>query len=435
MNSVPRVAALIVSTLALVGTPAMTGAGASTASTAQRSGALHIEASWDWRGAPGVSGAEFGLPVATGDVNCDGYQDLIVGADEYTVTDTYQGAVYVYDGSATGLARSPSWFEAGAQGYEYFGSALESADVNSDGCADLIDGSPGEWTSGAGEVFVYNGSHTGLSTNPSWTKKGPLNYGYALATLGADLIVGTPTKSRVWLYRGGTPQGLQNTAAWSYVGLAGSGVGFSVAGIPGSLPEVAVGAPYWNQERGEAVVLRASNGTRQFRVRANTPEEFLGWAVAGGDVNGDGSGDVLIGGPSEQVDVTPHVYLFEGNSTGIHGPAVWRSSWTDVSEYGYSLALIDLNGDSYADVVIGAPGESGYRGWVFAYLGSSSGPHVNPDWDAEGGRTGIWLGISVAAGWFDNHCCRRSIAAGAFGYPGGIEPPYDGAAYAYYHVP
>lgn len=56
---------------------------------------LHIAASSDWNSAPGAPGAEYGLAMATGDVDCDRCQDLIVGADRFSRRSMNQGAVYV----------------------------------------------------------------------------------------------------------------------------------------------------------------------------------------------------------------------------------------------------------------------------------------------------------------------------------------------------
>ena len=87
--------------------------------------------------------------VATGDVNGDPFDDVIVGR--------WQG-VDVYHGSATGPSESEDWttFEAGL----YFGSAVSAGDFNGDGYDDVVVNElyldDTNWP-GAGKVFVYHG--------------------------------------------------------------------------------------------------------------------------------------------------------------------------------------------------------------------------------------------------------------------------------------
>ena len=77
-----------------------------------------------------------------GDVNCDGYDDVVVGASHYDNVQNNEGTAYVYYGSASGLPTAASWqFEPNTPD-AYFGRAVASAgDVNGDGCDDVIIGS------------------------------------------------------------------------------------------------------------------------------------------------------------------------------------------------------------------------------------------------------------------------------------------------------
>ncbi|MEC9253570.1 MAG: integrin alpha, partial [Candidatus Thermoplasmatota archaeon] len=109
-----------------------------------------------------TSGDYFGLQVASaGDVNGDGYADVIVGAYANDDASTNAGEAYVYHGSSSGLSATPDWSDQGEAASDYFGYSVASAgDVNGDGYADVIVGAYGNDDAGssAGEAYVYHGS-------------------------------------------------------------------------------------------------------------------------------------------------------------------------------------------------------------------------------------------------------------------------------------
>ena len=119
-------------------------------------------------------GGGFGHSVGTaGDVNGDGYSDVVVGSLGYDGGLGWaQGAVYVYYGSATGLHASADWMAVGDQADSYFGVAAKTAgDVNGDGYADLVVGthrySNGQYREG--RASLYLGSQAGSATQrPGW---------------------------------------------------------------------------------------------------------------------------------------------------------------------------------------------------------------------------------------------------------------------------
>ena len=149
--------------------------------------------------------AFFGGSVGTaGDVNNDGFADVIVGAPDFDGDVVDEGAVAVYFGSSTGLnqvavqVRQPS-NQAGAN----FGISVGTAgDVNRDGFADVIVGAY-NYNNGQneeGRAFVYHGSASGLGPTPSWTAEpdqADTIFGGSVGTAGdvngdgyADVIVG-----------------------------------------------------------------------------------------------------------------------------------------------------------------------------------------------------------------------------------------------------
>ncbi len=112
--------------------------------------------------------AYFGTSVASaGDVNGDGYSDVIVGAYLYDNGQTDEGAAFIYHGSSSGLSTTAASQLESNQASAYFGSSVSSAgDVNGDGYSDVIVGAYyyDNGQSNEGAAFIYHGSSSGLST-------------------------------------------------------------------------------------------------------------------------------------------------------------------------------------------------------------------------------------------------------------------------------
>jgi hypothetical protein len=155
--------------------------------------------------------------VATaGDVNGDGFSDVIVGARLFDSGQTSEGRAFVYHGSAAGLSLSPDWTAESDQGGAEFGSSVATAgDVNGDGFSDVIVGAPlfdnGQTTEG--RAFVYHGSSGGLSPTHTWTAESDqasAAFGFSVAAAGDangdgfdDVIAGAPGFSNPQTFEGG----------------------------------------------------------------------------------------------------------------------------------------------------------------------------------------------------------------------------------------
>ena len=121
-----------------------------------------LDATYLWRKESGRSGAFFGWSVGTaGDVNGDGYADVIVGAYLWSEGESNEGGAWVYHGAASGPHSAPDWHTEGNQVSAHFGYSVGTAgDVNGDGYAEVIVGAPNynRVLTDEGQAFVYFGN-------------------------------------------------------------------------------------------------------------------------------------------------------------------------------------------------------------------------------------------------------------------------------------
>ncbi|MBK9334388.1 MAG: FG-GAP repeat protein [Ignavibacteria bacterium] len=169
--------------------------------------AAGLSDSVNWTVESHQAGAWFGNSVSpAGDVNGDGYSDVIVGALSYDNGESDEGRVFVYHGSAAGLSDSTNWTAESNQSGSSFGYSVSTAgDVNGDGYSDVIVGAllydNGE--TDEGRVFVYHGSAAGLSYSANWTAESDQEnsgFGHSVSSAGdvngdgySDVIVGAWT--------------------------------------------------------------------------------------------------------------------------------------------------------------------------------------------------------------------------------------------------
>jgi len=407
-----------------------------------------------WTSESDQDGAYFGFPVASaGDVNGDGYDDVLVGAHLFDDVESNEGRTFLYLGSSTGLASSAAWTADGEELEAWLGYSLASAgDVNGDGYDDVIAGARN--IGSKGRALVYLGSASGLSASAAWTVDGDQNgaeFGVAVAPAGdvngdgyADVLVGAWThdngntnEGRAFLYLGSST-GLAGTAAWmTESDQLEARLGLSVAGAgdvnADGFSDVLVGAyQYDNGQTNEgraSLFLGAASGLSASADWTGEPDQaFASYGVcvrSAGDVNGDGYSDWLVGANTFDDDQTDEgrVFVYAGASAGLAQGASW-TSLSDQSDasWGASVASAgDVNGDGYGDVLFGASSYSNdliTEGRAFLHLGSAAGLSTSADWMAEGDQGGALLGGSLATAGDVNGDGYSDVIVGAHGYNG-----------------
>lgn len=402
----------------------------------------------------------FGSSVSSaGDVNGDGFSDVIVGAPMYDNGHSNEGAAFIYHGAATGLNNTPACMLESNQQDAKFGTSVSTAgDVNGDGFSDVIVGAPmyDNNESNEGAAFIYHGSAVvGIGTNAVTmleSNQPNANLGQSVALAGdvnnngfSDVIVGAPMYDKDQVNEGvafvyhGSGLGIASAASTTLESnQPDAQFGFSVKGagdVNGDgFSDVVVGAFLYDKpekDEGAAFVYHGSAAGIGAGVvttlESNQATAYFGYSVsAAGDVNGDGFGDVVIGGflYDNVENAEGGAFIYYGSPNGIgNGIAKLLEVNQAGAQFGASVAAAgDVNGDGYADVIIGAnlfDNGQGNEGAAFVYQGSATGLDATPISTQEGNQNNAYLGSAVASAGDVNGDGFSDIVAGTPGYDKG----------------
>ncbi len=344
----------------------------------------------------GSNGDMFGFSVSTdGDLNGDGNPDLAGGAPRNILNTNNPGRAHVFYGNGnTSMPSAPNQTVTGTDNGDGFGTVVHiCGDVNGDGYDDLLVGAPGHNSTSdfdVGKIYVYHGSSSGIGTTADWTYEGENEedlLGFSATGIGdangdgyGDIVVGVP----LWddgstadvgqaLVFYGSSSGLSTTPDVTIEGSTGNGaLGADVAHAgdinDDGLGDFVIGAPNTNNgsmtDSGSTQVhFGNENG-----VNATPAKVLYGWEAdgdmgisvgPGGDGNGDGYDDIIVGDTTLQFTYVyyggpdakdPKLYVDDTEIWSYHGSYPGTARTDDFADQLNAYIQshqddVDVNGD------------------------------------------------------------------------------------------
>ncbi|MBQ08859.1 MAG: hypothetical protein CMD96_03645 [Gammaproteobacteria bacterium] len=361
--------------------------GKSTASTelfAKKAGVMMF-------GGKSNGGALLGNSLAAADINGDGIEDVIIGAPKGNVPRSRRynianerpdaGIIYVVFGSKSlsgvkNLVKKADVTFFGAGQGDLFGYSIATGDINGDGIADIISGAP--------EADGYKNKHNDA---------GEAYLIYGRKQFPEKIDMAKSWDSRFYGYAGTAKTGLLKNNFPNKTGFA-----VSAADINGDgFDDLIIASPFsdeLNKKRRDAGAVSVVFGKKTLpkRIRLSRKadvtifgarkEDYAGYSLATGDINGDGKDDIIIGAPSgannvnvhdekvgriygifgreqfsKKIDLRKKVDFFIKEKYFMAGEMFGPTFIIGQTGYpGHTVSSGDVNGDGIDDIIIGKPG-------------------------------------------------------------------------------
>ena len=326
----------------------------------------------------------FGTRIACGDINGDGYDDILLGAYGYN---NHRGRVYLFYGGPHIDTTADFIFEGQREG-DWFGSGIACGDIDNDGCEDIVIGE-GRYGEHQGRAYLYWGGFGGsdrksMDANPDKIftgekeERGCLGLGYpAIYDIDNDgyddIILGAQRwTGRAYLYYGNTKE---------------------------------------------------SMGTSPDLIFTENPHTYFGYTISCGDIDNDGYGDIVVGAYARQ----GRTYLYYGGSKSdmdAKADAIFKAQSEGNHSFGQGIVCVDQNRDGYDDVVIGATGYNDSQGRAYLFYGSSRRSlDADPDMIFDGENECSDYGIREVCGDIDGDNVN-DLVIGASGSGQGVGRVY-----------
>jgi ankyrin repeat protein len=324
----------------------------------------------------GEPNSVFGSHIVCGDVDGDGYDDILVGDWRYN---NHRGQVYLFYGGPDMDTTADLILEGQNEG-DYFGNGIACGDIDNDGYEDIVIAAS-RYSENRGRAYLYWGSdRKSMDAKPDKIFDGEAEKG---AEFGAcfpavydidndgydDIILGachsinkTGRAARAYLYYGNIKESMDT----SY----------------------------------------------DLIFKPEDPEYSFGYAISCGDVDNDGFGDIIIGGYARA-----HLY-FGGNKSNMDAKAdvVFKVRSEGNDRFGEGVLCVDQNRDGYDDIIIGARCYNYSQGRTYLFHSSSKrSMNADPDMIFSGEVEGSNYGFREVFGDIDGDKLN-DIVIGAYGY-------------------
>ncbi|SFM90954.1 Por secretion system C-terminal sorting domain-containing protein [Chitinophaga sp. YR627] len=401
-----------------------------------------------------------GFAVARGGhTNNDIYDDVILAAPGYQPPNGGQGAVFVYYGTNRGINPARPTLLPNIVGEDGIVVIAGGGDLNDDGFDDVVTAAPFDSILNVGGIAVFYGSPTGVvpiaEIIPGGSNEGRFVDAIAISEdldgdFIDDIIVGSPYASKGQANEGlvtiipGGPWGPAYTV-WTII--EGNQAAMNLGRQVKAAGDV-------NGDSYNDIVVTATNKVFVYYGGpsgvSTTPGSTMNVShhpiygalfsiAAGGDINGDGHTDIIMGKSDYLNDLSYKgaVLVFYGSTTGFDSiPAQVLGGTIDSLSYGSVVAFAgDINNDGFSDIIVGEPDGSNDlnqvdEGMAYVYYGRSNGINPVPASTIQSNQRNGILGYSVAGAGDVNGDGYSDVLIGSIAFSNG--QALEGAGFVYH---